>query len=88
MEPIELLNSEAYRELMRHISQDLKWAEYFLLINTCYQVIKHIPGSQEAYEQAAVDELLEQALANLGIAISKILPGGAREFQSYMPIIK
>ena len=81
----EVISPDLYQSLVYHAVRDPKWAEYFLLINTCYEILKHLPATLEACEQVNIEELLIQGLEHLGKAIEVILPGGAKEFHTYMP---
>ena len=81
----ELISHDLYQSLVCHAAHDRKWAEYFLLVNACYETIKHLPSTPEACEQANIEELLIQGLEYIGEAIEAILPGGVKEFRTYMP---
>lgn len=88
MDALELINSDLYQLLVRRAAHNRQWAEYFLLLNACCEVIKRIPQTPEEYDQANIEKILIHELECLGKTIGDILPGGAREFQEYMPLEK
>ena len=86
MNPFEVIISpKIYQSLMRGVMYDPNWAAYFLLINTCCEILKNVPDTKEACEQADSEELLVKTLEQLGKVIAQVLPGGAEEFEQYMP---
>ncbi|HET8844771.1 MAG TPA: hypothetical protein VFN35_25085 [Ktedonobacteraceae bacterium] len=85
MDPLELINSGLYQILVRRAAHHLKWAEYFLLINACYEIAKRIPKTSEECDQTNIEELIEQTLEIIGKAVEDALPGGVIEFAEYMP---
>jgi hypothetical protein len=83
----ELPTEKLYQALVKRAAQSGKWAEYFLLVNACFEVIQHIPKSSEEFTETDVDEKLIQTLECLGKAVDDVLPGGADEFSQYMPTL-
>lgn len=81
-----LLGSELYQELTRRTMKDEKWAEYFLLLNACLEIVKQAPESPESCDTADVEGLLSAGLERLAIAVCQILPDGMREFAEYLPV--
>lgn len=81
-----IISDELYQILTQRAARNEKWAAYFLLFNACYEILKQTPITQEGYEQVDIDELLARALERLGKMVEKVLPGGAEEFDEYMPL--
>lgn len=73
-----------YQELVRHITHNEIWPQYFLLIDACLENIKHLPTTPEQCDQADVESLLIENLERIADAIAIILPGGIEEFRSYL----
>lgn len=82
----KFISDELYQILTQHAARDEKWAAYFLLFNACYEILKQAPQTQQACEQTNIEMLLVQSLEHLGKTIEEVLPGGAEEFDEYMPI--
>jgi hypothetical protein len=82
---MEIIHPELYKLIVRRAAHDHQWAEYFLLINTCYEIIKQVPTTLEACNQTNINDLLEKTLEQIGKVIWDVLPGGANEFSYYMP---
>lgn len=74
-----------YHVLIQKAARDRQWAEYFLLINACYEIIKTLPTNQEEYDRADIEALIGRALEQIGKAIEAVLPGGTDELQEYIP---
>ncbi len=87
MSTSELPTEKLYQVLVKRAAQNEKWAEYFLLVNACFEIIQHIPKSQEEYTETDIDEKLIKTLECLGKAVNDVLPGGADEFSEYMPTL-
>ena len=82
---LEIMNPRLYQMLIKRGIHDHQWAEYFLLINTCYEIIKRIPNTPEVCNEMDIRKLLNDSLERIGKTIWDILPGGADEFSYYMP---
>ena len=78
------ITSEAYQEVVRHAAHDYSWSQYFLLVDACFENLKHMPTTSGQYSQASAENLLVDALERLATAIAILLPGGIDEFQSYI----
>lgn len=78
------VTAKSYQEILRHVTHDDIWPQYFLLINACLENIKRLPTTSEQCDQADVEALLIECLERLADAIAIILPGGTDEFQSYL----
>jgi hypothetical protein len=44
---MEIIHPELYKLIVRRAAHNRQWAGYFLLINTCYEIIKQIPTTPE-----------------------------------------
>ena len=64
METLELINPELYQILVHRAASNVKWAEYFLLVNACCEIIKRIPRTSQACEQVEIENLLLKAMEN------------------------
>ena len=82
---LKIMNPKLYQMLVKRGVRDHRWAEYFLLISTCYEVIKRVPATPEACNEIDIDKLMNDALERIGKARWDVLPGGAEEFSYYMP---
>lgn len=80
------IDDETYQILTRQAIHDEKWAAYFFLFNACYQIMRQTPTTREECEQTDIEVLLVETLEHLGKAVEEILPGGAAEFDEYMPL--
>lgn len=79
------LGSEVHQELVRRISKEKLWAEYFLLINACLEVLGEVPDVEQM-DVMPVHLRLNLALDRLAKVVTAILPGGLEEFaDNYMP---
>lgn len=83
-----LLNQAVHQEITRRAAQGGEpghhWAEYLLLTTACRQILERMPDSPEDCNQVGIEDLLEEGLNKLADAIYQILPGGIREFRSYL----
>lgn len=78
------ITANSYQEIVRHITHNDIWPQYFLIINACLENIKRLPTTSEQCDQADVETLLIECLERLADAIAIILHGGMEEFQSYL----
>lgn len=60
------------------------WPDYFLLLTACNDIIKRAPKTPEQCQQVDPQLFLVSDLERLATAINRILPGGFREFASYL----
>ena len=77
------MESEIHQELTRRAAHDSDWAGYLLLLNACQELVKEAPQSVEQLNTVNQQDLLEQALAKLGEAITNVIPYD--EFYFYLP---
>lgn len=86
-----LLNPAVHQELTRRAAihaepgQDNHWAEYFLLLDLCQQIVAGAPASVAECNACDIETRLGEDLSRLASAICQILPGGMVEFRSYLP---
>lgn len=78
------VTAKSYQEILRHVTHNDIWPQYFLLINACLENIKRLPTTSEQCDQADVETLLIECLERLADAIAIILPRGIDEFQYYL----
>jgi hypothetical protein len=78
------VTAQSYQEILRRVTHNDIWPQYFLLINACSENIKRLPTTSEQCDRADIETLLIECLERLADAIAIILPGGTDEFQSYL----
>lgn len=67
----------------RGAAGDLDYASLVVLIRACKEVVAAVPETLEQLEQVDQKDLLEDALARLGKAITQVVP--YEEFYFYAP---
>lgn len=83
-----LWDQEVHVELTRRaahpVQDDATWAEYLLLLQACADVISNVPASIGECNALNIEQRLGDDLARLAEAVHEVLPGGFREFSSYL----
>lgn len=70
-----------YQELVLRAAHDEQAAFQLFLVQSCLDALKEAMKQDES----SGEEITEQMLERLGRGIAQVLPGGSKEFRSYMP---